>query len=317
MKHRPFFSIIIPTYNQTNYIEECISSVLSQSCQDFEIIVSDDSESNETETIISSFQDSRILYFRNLPRLGRVQNYRTCVVERAIGEWCLICDGDDYLTDANYLSDAMSIIEHNPSVVLVQAGHYKGSTIDAASVETPSIPEDEQLFPGIDYLMKFKQLSHFSHLSTITNLELLKKINPFRLDILSADMETYLRLASFGDVHLLKKPVGFWRQHQNNASSSSGISSLIKNLAWAGSVSSFWERVSPDELHFSIKKWETDVSENAIRYLYKDMIRKKTVDWPTLAIFIKEAYKMGFLIHLISDRQTYLYFIKFLRSRQF
>ena len=48
----PKVSILIPTYNQPQFVKECIESILSQTFTDYEIIVTDDSTNTETEEMI-------------------------------------------------------------------------------------------------------------------------------------------------------------------------------------------------------------------------------------------------------------------------
>ncbi len=59
----PRVSIIIPTYNRSKYIIECLESVFSQSNKDYEIIVVDDGSTDQTEKVVELYRD-RIIYIR-------------------------------------------------------------------------------------------------------------------------------------------------------------------------------------------------------------------------------------------------------------
>lgn len=225
-----FYSVIIPTYNQSQWIEESVFGILNQSFKDFELIVSDDSEDDVTKEKISKISDPRLIYKKNSPRLGRVGNYRESVLKYAKGDWCLICDGDDFIFEKDYLQNCFTLIKENPSVVLVQSGHLVGENFNSAKPSLPNIGNSLELIRGIDYFLNFESFKHFSHLSTISNLKFLKKIDPFRLNILSADIETYLRLTIHGDIILIKKAVGLWRQHDNNASKSESFDEHLRNI---------------------------------------------------------------------------------------
>ena len=50
-----YFSIVIPTYNRASRIVQAIQSILTQSFQDFEIIVIDDSSNDETAKLMESY----------------------------------------------------------------------------------------------------------------------------------------------------------------------------------------------------------------------------------------------------------------------
>ena len=57
-----FFSVIIPTYNQGSLLKRAISSVLSQTFQDYEIIVVDDLSKDQTQKIVQEFNNDKIIY---------------------------------------------------------------------------------------------------------------------------------------------------------------------------------------------------------------------------------------------------------------
>lgn len=56
----PLVTIAIPSYNHAKYIGETIQSALDQTFQDFEILIVDDSSTDNTLEIIKKFTDSRI-----------------------------------------------------------------------------------------------------------------------------------------------------------------------------------------------------------------------------------------------------------------
>jgi len=63
----PLVSIILSTYNGSQYISESISSVLTQSYSNFEFIIINDCSTDNVEQIILNFQkkDKRIIYIKN------------------------------------------------------------------------------------------------------------------------------------------------------------------------------------------------------------------------------------------------------------
>ncbi|MGG4383393.1 glycosyltransferase family 2 protein [Priestia megaterium] len=89
------FSIIVPTYNVEAYIEKCITSVLSQSNSDFELLLVDDCSSDTTVSIINSYSDKRIKLFQNSSNKGPSHS-RNIGIENACGEYITFLDGDDW-----------------------------------------------------------------------------------------------------------------------------------------------------------------------------------------------------------------------------
>ena len=62
----PFFSVIIPAFNREDYLGHTLSSVLSQSFTDFEVVVVDDGSTDRTPAIAASFGDSVRSYGRQM-----------------------------------------------------------------------------------------------------------------------------------------------------------------------------------------------------------------------------------------------------------
>jgi len=89
----PFVSVIIPTYNYGRFLGEAIGSVLGQTFDNLECIVIDDGSSDETEHVLASFSDQRIVSTRT-PRLG-VSAARNHGLEMSRGTLIAFLDADD------------------------------------------------------------------------------------------------------------------------------------------------------------------------------------------------------------------------------
>ena len=61
-KATPFFSVIVPVYNNEVDLEKCVFSILKQSCKDFELILVDDGSTDRSPQICDEFadRDSRV-----------------------------------------------------------------------------------------------------------------------------------------------------------------------------------------------------------------------------------------------------------------
>lgn len=97
-------SIIIPVYNAEKYLEECISSVISQSFGDFELLLINDGSTDNSDEICLKFalQDHRVKVF-NQTNKG-VSSARNIGLFHAKGEWVTFIDSDDYISE-DYFSD--------------------------------------------------------------------------------------------------------------------------------------------------------------------------------------------------------------------
>jgi len=110
------FSVTIPAY-KSQYLRECIESVLLQTFRDFELIVVDDCSPHNLKEIVTQFDDDRIRYYRNEVGFGGfnvVGNWNKCL-GYARGEY-IICMGDDDRLLPNCLADYAELIEKYPKL---------------------------------------------------------------------------------------------------------------------------------------------------------------------------------------------------------
>ena len=85
-------SVVIPTYNRKEMLEEAVQSVLNQSYEDFELIVVDDGSIDGTKDVIERLDsDIRYIYKEN----GGVSSARNFGVKKAKGEFIAFLDSDD------------------------------------------------------------------------------------------------------------------------------------------------------------------------------------------------------------------------------
>lgn len=89
------FSIVIPTYNRAAFLSKAIESVLSQTYNDWELIVIDDGSIDNTKEVVSHYSDSRITYIyqQNAER----STARNNGIMHATGEYVCFLDSDNYM----------------------------------------------------------------------------------------------------------------------------------------------------------------------------------------------------------------------------
>ena len=97
----PLVSICVPTYNGARYLRECLDSAVGQTFRAIEIVIVDDSSSDETPAIAEDYArtDDRVRLIRNPRRLGLVGNWNRSV-ELARGTWVKLLFQDDLLDPA-------------------------------------------------------------------------------------------------------------------------------------------------------------------------------------------------------------------------
>lgn len=108
-------SVIMPVYKD-KYLHDAIDSVLKQTYRDIELIIVDDKSPCDIKRIVSSFNDSRLFYYRNKDNIGGkdpVANWNKCL-EYVHGDFfCLLCDDDVY--SESFIEEMVSLAENNIS----------------------------------------------------------------------------------------------------------------------------------------------------------------------------------------------------------
>ena len=90
---KPFFSVIMPTYNRADFFSAAIDSVLSQSFNDWELIIIDDGSTDNTKDVVSTYDDPRVHYHYQDNQERSVA--RNNGIKQAKGEWICFLDSDD------------------------------------------------------------------------------------------------------------------------------------------------------------------------------------------------------------------------------
>jgi glycosyltransferase involved in cell wall biosynthesis len=130
-------SVVIPAYRFDEYIIECVNSVLSQRTNfNFEILIRDDHSGDNTNRILrenfSSHPKVKILESdRNLGAYGNIK----LLLEKAVGKYITILDGDDYLSNDQKLQMQVDFLEANPEYVMHSTGYI--SLLPDGSIDPP------------------------------------------------------------------------------------------------------------------------------------------------------------------------------------
>lgn len=123
MKHEPLISVIVPCYNQAQYLDECLQSVLDQTYENWECIIVNDGSPDNTEDIAQKWieKDDRFQYYKK--ENGGVASARNFGIQKAKGEWILPLDGDDKLGNL-YLELASAKFSEKPDIIYCKAQFF-------------------------------------------------------------------------------------------------------------------------------------------------------------------------------------------------
>lgn len=116
ISRNPLISVIMPAYNAEKTIIRAVSSVLSQTCQDFELIIVNDGSTDETLSVCQSIQDNRVLIIsQENMGLSGARNTGLCNCK---GEYVCFVDSDDEIEPMFLEVLHNSILQNNTDIAI-------------------------------------------------------------------------------------------------------------------------------------------------------------------------------------------------------
>ena len=214
-------SVGLPVYNGGAYLAEALEGLLAQELEDFELIVSDNASTDDTESICRSFadRDPRVRYIRQPVNRGLVWNHRY-VLDQATARYFAWANHDDR-HDPAYLARCVGVMDADPSVVYVTG-------------QTVIIDEDGRPLRGVPSLDVSDAAPH-RRLREVIGLgrheyKGQQGFGVFRTDALRAvptisthvafDRSLLAELSLHGRLAGVPEDLFFYRSHQQQASSS-------------------------------------------------------------------------------------------------
>ncbi len=218
----PAFSVIMPLYNQEQFVAESIQSILDQTFGDWELIIIDDGSTDRSGAIAESFaaKDDRItvLHQANAGCAGA----RKTGIARATGTWLAYLDSDD-LWFPDTLASYAAHIEQHPEAEFVY-GYRHRLNEDGTVTELPARYQDRPT--GTADL--FERM-YLSHLCVAYRRELYDKVGGYDPALRNADdYDMYLRMSLHCRFEPIGRPTGQRRRHAGCLSQQTGYSRMLE-----------------------------------------------------------------------------------------
>jgi glycosyltransferase involved in cell wall biosynthesis len=222
-------SICLPTYNGRQFVEAAIASVVAQTYQQYELIISDDCSDDGTYEIVQQIaqDNNKIICWRNAERLGLFGNYNNCLA-RAGGDLIKPFAQDD-LFEAVAIERMVRAFENEPGVVLVCAQKAAASTYAAGEGDQVEEPLPPGRIGGKEALLRcLKSYRNLIGEPVSVLFDARYKNLAFDPAYCSlGDLDYWLRLLAHGDLFHICEPLVTFREHQGSVTST-----LLKNMDW-------------------------------------------------------------------------------------
>ena len=218
---QPLVTICIPTYNRPEMLRESLQSVLWQSYQHLEVIVSDNASDTETAAVVESFGDDRVRVDRLESNIGLHGNLSRCL-HLGTGKYRVMLPDDDLMLPGN-IESKVAFFEQHPQVGLVHSAfrYVNSDSLPYGPVTNWTNATKDSVQPGFAYIGESIAQGGITCVSSVMLRSDLVVDESFVVeDGPYCDLALWLRLALRGDVGFLTAPLSGYRVHASSASSS-------------------------------------------------------------------------------------------------
>lgn len=222
MESAPFISIISPTYNHEKYLADCIESVLSQSYDNWEMIILNDGSTDRTAEIAASYRDrdSRIQLV-NQENVGifRLSETYNKGVTMAKGAYLAILEGDD-CWEPNKLKIQVAALQKDPEAIVCW-GMARCVNADKSQVyyTAPDLAASDAAFYHNDPVGSIMNIFLFRNcipaLTILIQKEALVQLGGFKqvFHLPLVDLPTLYELSVRGRFIFIPELLGDWRNY--------------------------------------------------------------------------------------------------------
>ncbi|GGL42132.1 hypothetical protein GCM10009091_25010 [Pseudomonas brenneri] len=226
---KPLVSILVPVYNREGIISETLSSALSQTYENIEVIVVDNASTDGTWSVISDYanRDPRLKAFKNESNLGPVRNWLRCV-ECATGVFAKILWSDDLISpdflektipyfddpQVGFVYTATKIFTEEPEAGVLSYANGKTGIYEAESfIQGDFKAKGYPLSPGcaVFYLKDIKR-NLMLHIPNATGSD-------FSMHAIGNDLLLFLLTANqYKKIAYISNPISYFRAHPGSIS---------------------------------------------------------------------------------------------------
>jgi glycosyltransferase involved in cell wall biosynthesis len=226
----PSLSVIVPTYNRSGYVRQCVRALRACGVPDLEIIVADDGSTDDTEQVLTQ-TDPAARYFRQA-NTGTPATARNRGFEMSRGRYVAFLDCDDeWLPDTP--ARAVELLDHYPAVEVLFAEARMGNPSEgyrswiemggqAAFFELPCT-RPEPNFRVLERGPFFQRMAVRNPVfigAVVMRREAFVRSGGFAPELRgAADWELWLRMASRMTFGYLDRPLAVYTRHLDNMSS--------------------------------------------------------------------------------------------------
>lgn len=211
MKNKPLISIILPVHNCSEYLKDCIKSLLSQSYKNIEILAIDDNSKDQSYKILRKFakKDKRVKVSRNIKRYG-IGITLNRLIKKTKGSFIAFMDAED-VSAKDRIKKQLFYLKSNPEVAAVGTQCFFVGKNEKKLGKSKFPQENENIYgsPLHGISMQFETVMINKNLLPKDVLKFNTNANPFIYS------DIFLKILPYGKFANLKNFLHYHRNHPN------------------------------------------------------------------------------------------------------
>lgn len=221
-------SIVLPSYNHANFLEDRLNSIINQTFKDWELIIIDDNSNDGSLKILSQFvreNANKVKHFiSNKQNSGSGYNSWKKGIELADSKYIWIAETDDY-SAPTFLEEQIKVLEKTNAILSFCTSKYvdfQGNYLYNSTNRTKDLDvkkDDFKLFDGLLFLKKMPFNTYITNGSSVVFKKPQKKIPQelFKFKQ-SSDIFLWTYLLQHNKFVFLNKELNFFRRHDGSTS---------------------------------------------------------------------------------------------------
>lgn len=221
----PTFSVLIPTYNQAQYLPACLDSLLAQTCSNWEAVIVNDGSTDDTRSVLEHYahKDSRftVLHKEN----GGVASALNLALKNARGRWICWLSSDDMFMPDKLEQHIRGFIEYPDTYFFHTA--YNVFYEDTCRLEEIGLPADFIPQESLQVL-KFFEINYVNGISICVHRSVFGKVGGFNTNLRNGqDFDMWLRISAQYRSRHLEARTCITRVHPEQGSSISSDAGIF------------------------------------------------------------------------------------------
>lgn len=216
---RPFWSVMIPSYNCDRYLERTLKSVLEQDPGSLEMqieVVDDCSTKGDPQAVVTEIGKGRVSFFRQPRNIGATATFTTCV-QRAQGHWVHILHGDDMVMPDFYQTYKRLICQYPDATLLFGPSIYIDEHDQQIGIDESMATQEG---PVLDFACRQATRNWIKTPSVVIARKVYEKVGGFcELLCHAADWEMFFRAGLEGQAIATTTPYSCYRCHSGSDTS--------------------------------------------------------------------------------------------------